>query len=130
MNEETYAQLLMNELDTHFDPTISWSEAYQDHAYDIVKIFTAFEQPEAAIAPVLQGIERQTTTNIDWFAEFQVFLEQFDKEQMKLEYVASLQRKPTELCKILLQRMGTGDKEINEIIADRAKRLNEVFHTE
>lgn len=130
MNEATYAQLLMNELDNYFDPISSWSEAYQDHAYDIVKIFMAFEQPEAAIAPVLQGIERQTTSNIDWFAEFQVFLEQFDNERMKSEYVASLQRKPTELCKILLQRAGMNGNEINAIIADRAKRLTEVFHTD
>lgn len=119
--EATFAHMLMNELDRYFDPAISWSEVYQDYAYDLVKIFTAFEHPEHAIVPILEGIERQETENIDWFAEFQVFLEQFPKDKMRGEYAASLQRKPTTMCNVLLQRTGMPAQEINELLAERAK---------
>lgn len=127
MNEVTYAHMLMNELDNYFDSSLSWSESYQDYAYDIVKIFSGFNYPEAAIEPILQGIERQTTSNIDWFAEFQVFLEQFAKEKMKEAYMTSLQRKPTEMCRVLLQRMGMSEAEINAVIAERKEKLSKVF---
>lgn len=127
MNEVTYAHMLMNEMDNYFDAKSFWSEAYQEHAYDVVKIFKNFDHPEAAVVPILQGIERQTTMNIDWFTEFQVFLEQFDKEQMTYEYIQSIKRKPTEMCKVLLQRTGVDRNEINEIIAAREKQRAEVF---
>ncbi|MGL4697526.1 hypothetical protein [Enterococcus larvae] len=128
MNEVTYAHMLMNELDGYFDSEISWSEEYQDRAYDIVKIFESFENPEAAVVPILQGIERQRTSAIDWFAEFQIFLEQFDKEKMKHEYITSLQRKPTEMCNVLLRRLDVDAEEIDNIISNRTKRLEEAFN--
>lgn len=128
MNEKNYAYLLTYKLDEYFDPTVSWSEEYQNYAYDIVKAFNEFDNPEAAIEPLLQCFERQYTTNIHWFAEFQAFLEQFDKEMLKTKCLESLQRKSTEMRKILLQRLGCSKEELEAVNINREEMLKRVFN--
>lgn len=128
MDEKNYAYLLTYKLDEYFDPTVSWSEEYQNYAYDIVKAFNEFDNPEVAIEPLLQCIERQNTTNIDWFTEFQAFLEQFDKEMLKTKCLESLQRKSTEMCKILLQRLGYTKEELKTVDINREELIRKVFN--
>jgi len=127
MDEANFAHALLYELDQHFDPETGWSEAYQDLAYDIVQAFRKFEQPTLAIQPILQCVERQLTPDSDWFAEFRVFLESFDPEMLAAEYVQSLERRPTPVCKEWLFRLVHSESRIEEIVNTRQQRLATAF---
>ncbi|CAM4008679.1 hypothetical protein [Saccharibacillus endophyticus] len=127
MDETNFAHALLYELDQHFDPETGWSEAYQDMAYDIVQAFRKFEQPALAAEPILQCVERQLTSDPDWFAEFRVFLETLDTELLTTEYVKSLQRRPTSVCKEWLLRLGYSESQIEEIVNIRQQRFATIF---
>ncbi|WP_037287893.1 hypothetical protein [Saccharibacillus sacchari] len=126
MDETNFAHALLYKLDQHFEPETGWSEAYQDMAYDIVQAFRKFEQPALAIQPILQCVERQLTPDSDWFAEFRVFLESFDPEMLTAEYVQSLERRSTPVCKEWLIRLGYSESQIEEIVWTREKHLSTV----
>lgn len=127
MNETNFAHALLYELDQYFEPEIGWSEAYQDLAYDIVQAFRKFEQPTLAIQPILQCVERQNPSDSDWYAEFRAFLESLDTEVLAAEYVKSLQRRPTAVCKEWLFRLGYSESRIEEIVNTRQQRLATAF---